>query len=82
MAKLSAHGQELARMEKADTLSSGTSVVSTKVLMADGVVLAKSTFLKTDGKVDFSDGWKRSGRSKYDAPVWVTMYQQLGWRRA
>ncbi len=83
MAKLSAHGREVVRLERHTTLESGTPVRWTLILFEDRVILEKSDFYK-NGKLDFSSGWKK--RSKLTAEAtperWIEKYSAKGWTRA
>lgn len=80
MAKLSAHGRELLRIEKRGTLDSGTSVRWTMVVCEDHVILEKSDFYN-GGRLDFSSGWKRRGKLAASATKesWANAYIPKGW---
>lgn len=74
MARLSAHGAEVARLERRSTLQdSGTSYRETVALMEDGVVLRKVDFY---GQYPHGTGWKKYARIKdILAPErWVEFY--------
>lgn len=83
MAKLSAHGNELARMEKAITLSEGVVCTDTKAFMEDGAVLQKSKYARPDGS-HWNTGWKLVVKASATRllSTWTLARQQEGWVRA
>ena len=82
MATLSAHGKELARMERFSTTQSGASYRVTRALFEDRVILEKKDFYKPSGNLDFSSGWKKSTRIKVGIGHvdWVKQYLHDGWK--
>lgn len=80
MAKLSAHGRELLRIERQLTLEGGTPTRWTMVVFEDRVILEKSDFYK-DGRLDHSSGWKRRGKLAESATKesWANAYIAKGW---
>lgn len=82
MARLSAHGKEVARMERHRHLESdNTPYRETVALMDDGVVLRKVDFY---GQYPHGTGWKKYARIKDGVTPerWVELYVKNGYVRA
>lgn len=78
MAKLSAHGAELARFERHGAIETAkfTEVVA---VMADGWTLRKVKFQPMDGSRPHDTGWKRA--AKRDPQASIRLFEGLGYRR-
>jgi hypothetical protein len=93
VAKLSAHGTELARATTIRLIESSLepgetySVRTERTLMSDGKVLLKQTFLDESGKVKHTAGWKVTGQIKKEqfkdkdlaTEMWLQIYRTKGW---
>lgn len=81
MAKLSAHGKELARVE-ATELHGSTTVRTTLALFEDGHILYKANYTDADGS-KHGGSWSRFARLKaVDAATarrWVAHQERIGY---
>ena len=80
--KLSAYGRtELARVVKVQVPIGKMNEVRTEmVLLSDRTLARKVTWLKSDGRVDFSSGWKRLGKVKSTmVEGWAERKHAEGW---
>lgn len=78
MAKVSAHGKELARIEKEIELSSGTKCTSFLALFEDGVILQKDTYR---GDTTRYGTWRIYGRkSKHTAETFIAAGAKHGFK--
>lgn len=81
MARLSAHGKKVVRLERRSSLQdSGTPYRETVALMEDGVVLRKVDFY---GEYPHGTGWKKYARKKdeFTSEQWTEKYIKMGYRR-
>ncbi len=83
MAKLSAHGTELARVKKEFPLRQNvidaTVCIHVKVLMSDGVILEKHSFVRPDHRN--AGTWKKVGpvKAEYrDVSAWLSLQAKHG----
>lgn len=79
MAKKSARGRTTVN-EVTKTVGK---VRTNAALMSDRVILIKYTWLKEDGTVDHTSGWKVKGKLRPDFPldVWVVRRVEHGWTK-
>jgi hypothetical protein len=86
MAKLSAHGTVVAKVKSQFALNSdvnATQVVHVKVLMSDGVILEKHTFLRSDNSKNYGT-WKKVGPVKdlyRSTEAWLALQFKMGFER-
>ena len=80
MAKFTAHGSELARVQREFTFE-GTVLRTTKVLMSDHTILEKHESFQANGKPDHAGGWKEHGELVVGLTTeeWVHRCQASGW---
>lgn len=79
MATLRAHGSEMARVSKQIQLTDCVCTTE-KILMSDGVVLVKDTFVRSDGS-RHSHGYKRGGRTTCHVQRWYEIQSGAGYTR-
>lgn len=81
MAKLSAHGKELARVESTE-VEGDTTVRTTLALFEDGHILYKANFTSAADGSKHGGSWSRFGRLKAvnaaTAKRWVESQKHLG----
>ena len=83
MAKLSAHGKEVARVRKSRKTNETTTCVSEYVLMSDGAVLSKATFLRDDGS-RHNLGYnlvQKKGSVVLSPALWLELQVSLGYEK-
>lgn len=79
MAKLSAHGLEVARLERLNKLSDGTIFRYRVAIMQDGAVLENTGVIDIQCRPGVRwSGWKLVGR-KRQIPLMIAKYREAGY---